>query len=77
MSHYETLLQNTADIITKCDSYFITKCDRSLFQNASGFLLQITTALHKMRQLLQIATVHDIAKTSTQKFKYLENEKSI
>ena len=35
---YETLLQNTTDIITKCDSYFITKCDRSLLQNATVFL---------------------------------------
>ena len=28
--HYGTLLQNATDIITKCDSYFITvmKCDR-------------------------------------------------
>ena len=48
--HYHSLLQNATDIITKYDSYFITKCDRSLLQNASGFLLQI-------RQLLQIATI--------------------
>ena len=38
--HYDTLLQNTTDVITKRDSYFITQCDRSLSQNASGFLLQ-------------------------------------
>ena len=38
--HNDTLLQNATDIITKCDSYFITKCDRSLLQNTSGFLLQ-------------------------------------
>ena len=38
-------------IITKCDSYFITKCVRSLLQNASVFLLQNTTVL------LQNATV--------------------
>ena len=31
---FVSLLQNTTDIITKCDSYFITKCDRSLLQNA-------------------------------------------
>ena len=36
---YDRLLQNATDVITKCDSYFITKCDRSLLQNASGFLL--------------------------------------
>ena len=33
--YYDSLLQNTTDIITKCDSYFITKCDRSLLQNAT------------------------------------------
>ena len=43
--HYDSLLQNATDIITKCDSYFITKCDRSLSQNASGFLLQNVTVL--------------------------------
>ena len=43
--HYGSLLQNATDIITKCDSYFITKCDRSLFQNAAGFLLQNATVL--------------------------------
>ena len=30
-------------IITECDSYFITKYDRSLLQNASVFLLQNVT----------------------------------
>ena len=38
--HYNSLLQNATDTITKSDSYFITKCDRNLLQNASGFLLQ-------------------------------------
>ena len=33
------------DIITKCDSYFTTKGDKSLLQNASGLLLQIATIL--------------------------------
>ena len=42
---YDTLLQNATDIITKCDSYFNTKCDRSLLQNTSGFLLQNATVL--------------------------------
>ena len=32
--------QNAKDIITKCYSYFITKWERSLLQNVSGFLLQ-------------------------------------
>ena len=35
--HYGSLLQNATDIITKCD--------RSLFQNAAGFLLQNATVL--------------------------------
>ena len=38
--HYENLLQNATDIITNSGSYFITKFDRSLFKNASAFLLQ-------------------------------------
>ena len=33
--HYDSLLQNMTDIFTKCKSYFITKCDRSLLQNAT------------------------------------------
>ena len=37
--HYGTLLQNATDVITKCDSYFITKCDKSLLQNVLVFLL--------------------------------------
>ena len=27
---YNSLLQNVTDIITKSDSYFITKCDKNL-----------------------------------------------
>ena len=42
---YDSLLQNATDVITKSDSYFFTKCDRSLLQNASGFLSQNATAL--------------------------------
>ena len=45
--HYDSLLQNATDINTKCDSYFITKCDRCLFQNSSGFLLQNATVITK------------------------------
>ena len=51
LTHYNSLLQNSTDIITKCDSYFVTKCGRSLLQNATGFLLQNATVL------LQNATV--------------------
>ena len=42
---YDSLLQNAIDVITKCDSYFFTKCNRSLLQNASDFLLQNATVL--------------------------------
>ena len=42
---YNSLLKNATDIITKRDSYFITKCDRNLQQNVSGFLLQNATVL--------------------------------
>ena len=82
--HYNRLLQNATDIITKCDSYFIPKCDRSLLQIASGFFLQNATVLlqnltvitycddfitkydsyHKMRPLIQIATVQAYIKST-------------
>ena len=42
---YDSLLQNATDVITKCESYFITKLDRGLLQNASVFLLQNATVL--------------------------------
>ena len=51
MTHYDSLLQNATDMITKWDSFFITKCNRSLLQNAPGFVLQNATVL------LQIETV--------------------
>ena len=68
--HYDTLLPNATDIITKCDGYFITKCNRSLLQNASRFLIRkcdscftkggsfykLQQFYYKIRQLLQNAT---------------------
>ena len=70
MIRYNSLLQIMTDIITKCDSYFITKCDRSWLQNAT-FLLQNATVIrkcgdfiikyhtyYKMQLLLQIMTVY-------------------
>ena len=51
LSCFDSLLQNATDVITKWDTYFVTKCDRSLLQNAPGFLLQ------NMKVLLQNATV--------------------
>ena len=44
--HYDSLLQNATSIISKCDSYFITKWDRSLLQNASGFFTGFSSFLH-------------------------------
>ena len=49
---YDSLLQNATDVITKCDSYFITKRDRSLLQNASAFLLQNATVLFQNATIL-------------------------
>ena len=70
--HYDSLLQNPLEVITKCD--------RNLLQNASGFLLQNATFVlqnatviancgdciakcdryYKMQRLLQITTVHEV-----------------
>ena len=47
MIQYDILLQSATDIITNCDSYFITKCDRSLLQNTSGFLFENATVITK------------------------------
>ena len=77
MIHYDTLLQNPTDIITKCDSYFITKSG-FLLHNAT-FLLQneivITKcdAYYKLRQYKVIQhnmvaklEAYDLAKESLQ-----------
>ena len=48
--HYDSLLQYATDILAKCDSYFITKCNRSLLQNASGFYYKMRQFYYKMRQ---------------------------
>ena len=37
---YDSLLQNAADIITKCDSYFTAKCDRILFTKCARFFIK-------------------------------------
>ena len=49
---YDSLLQNAKDFIKNCDSYFITKRDRSLLQNAPGFFYKLRQFYNKMRQLL-------------------------
>ena len=55
---YNSLLQNMTDVITKCDSCFITKCDRNLLPSASGFLLKNTAVLLQNGTIwLQNATV--------------------
>ena len=45
---YDNLLQNATNIITKCNSYFITKCDTNLLQNASGFCYKMQQFYYKM-----------------------------
>ena len=42
--HYDTLLHNKTDIITKWH-FLSEKYDQSLLQNASGFLLKYATVL--------------------------------
>ena len=66
----DSLLQNATNTITKCGSYFITKCDKSLLQDATVLLQNMTVitncddfitkchSYYKMLRLLQIATVH-------------------
>ena len=69
MIYYDTLLQNAADIITKCNSYFIKNTSSFLLQNTTVILQNATiitkrddfiikcNSCYKMRRLLQIATV--------------------
>ena len=47
MIHCDCLLQNTTDSITTCDSYFIAKYNKSLWQNTLGFLSQNVTISRK------------------------------
>ena len=54
--HYNSLLQNAADIITNWDTYFITKCNKSLLQSALVFFNKMRQFYYKMRKFLQIAT---------------------
>ena len=50
------LLQNGTEIITECDSYFITKYSQSLLQNA-GALLRNATVVTKCDHFLQNVTI--------------------
>ena len=73
--HCKTLLQNATDIIIKCVSFFIRKCDKRLLQKISAtatVLLQnqkvITKCdvfIKKLRQLQQNASVQCIFKTAS------------
>ena len=48
---YDSLLQNVTDIITKCDSYFITKCDS---------FITTCDSYYKMLRLLEIAFIRHL-----------------
>ena len=52
---YDSLLENAADVITKCDSYFTRKCD-SFITKCEDFITKCDI-YYKMRLLLQITTV--------------------
>ena len=45
------------DFITKCNSYFITKCGKSLLHNTPVFCYKMQQFCYKKRQLLQKATI--------------------
>ena len=58
MIHCDTLLQNATGIMTKCDSYFITKCvPEFLLQNATQ-LLQNATVLLQNATVISKCDVH-------------------
>ena len=46
--HYNSLFQNVADIIKKCDSYFITKCNS--FITKCGSYYKLRQFHYKLRQ---------------------------
>ena len=43
--YYNTLLQNGTDFIIKCNTHFITKCDKSSLQNSSILLQNMTFSI--------------------------------
>ena len=52
------LLQNIiTDIITKCNSSIITRCDKNLLQNASGFYFKMRQFHYKILELLKDASI--------------------
>ena len=59
MIHYDSQLQYATAFITKCNSYFTTKSERSLLQNVSSFLLQnAIVSLQNVTTLLQNIDFH-------------------
>ena len=64
MIHYDTLLQNATDIITKYDSYFFYKIRQKFITKSDSFITkydsyyELQRFYYKMRCLLQIATIH-------------------
>ena len=44
---YDTLLKNAPDIVTKCESYFIKNCDKSLLQIVTVLLQNATVIITK------------------------------
>ena len=52
LAHYDTLLQNATDIISKCD-----KSLSSILQNASGILSQKATVLLQNTTVIKKAVV--------------------
>ena len=74
--HYETLLQNATEIITKCDKSLLQNALGILFQNATVLLQNVTVvtkcvdfiincnSYYKMRRLLQNALIHKFGVTA-------------
>ena len=54
--HYDTLLQNATDIVTKYDGQFITKMQQKFKNMRQVFYYKMRQFYYKMRQLLRNAT---------------------
>ena len=65
MVSYDTLLQNATDIITKCESYFTTKYDKSLYYKMRQAFITKCGSYYKMLRLLQNVSVHTRRKSLT------------
>ena len=47
--YYKPLLRNVTDIITKYDSNFTAKCDKSVIENLSRFLYKMRQFYNKIK----------------------------